>query len=150
MILAATSPTNYYAIDIGKLDFPECEGLSSNDVENLVNFLLESFNGGCYCTPDEYIKEETDPVWEAEKAGYVTKDEFENTREALMAAMGQMQKDIESINTELSNLRTEFAHSNVNVDNLLNEVAVLQSANNNINTRIDELSSRIGNLEGGN
>jgi hypothetical protein len=90
MILAATSPTNYYAIDIGKLDFPECDGLSSNDVENLVKTLLNSFGGGCACTPDEYIKEETDPVWEEEKAGYVTITAFQEAIESLRQEISEM------------------------------------------------------------
>lgn len=90
MVLADGSPTNFYTLSIGELTYPECDGLSSNDVENLVKFLLDSYGGGCACTPDEYIKEETDPIWEAEKAGYVTITAFQEAIESLRQEISEM------------------------------------------------------------
>lgn len=140
MFQPSSSTTNYFTLPVGKLDFPECDGLSSNDVENLVNFLLESFNGGCPCTPDEYIKEETDPIWEEEKAGYVTKDEFENTREALMAAMEQLRLEIEAVK--------EKHEGDIAI--VQNEVETVIFATRYFDERITALESLTNNATGGN
>lgn len=150
MFIYDGSTTNYFTIPVGKLSYPPCEGVSSNDVEELVKNYIDSEGGGCTCTPDEYLKEETDPIWEEEKSNYATLQDFEAFKDTIGSLIEQMQLEVERISGDLANLRTEYGHSQFDIANLQNEVAVLQSATNNINLRIDELDTRIDNLEGGN
>lgn len=150
MFLYDGSTTNYFTIPVGKLSYPPCEGVSSNDVEEIVKNYIDSEGGGCTCTPDEYLKEETDPIWEAEKSNYATLQDLEAFKDTINSLIEQMQLEVERISGDLANLRTEYASSQFDIANLQNEVAVLQTATNNINLRIDELDTRIDNLEGGN
>lgn len=157
MFQPSTSSTNYFTLSVGKLSYPPCEGVSSNDVEEIVKNYIDSEGGGCTCTPDEYLKEETDPIWEEEKSDYATLQDLEEAKDILAAQIEQMQMDIEAYNLELLRLESEIG----NMTNKLEEVYTLSNSNSanltflddkvtGLMTRITALESLTNNATGGN
>lgn len=132
MFQPSASSTNYFTLEVGKLSYPPCEGVSSNEVEDIVKNYIESDGGGCTCTPDEYIKEETDPIWEKEKSSYATLQDLEEVNDILGSLIEQMQLEIEKLEGDIAIVQ-HMAETTITATKFLDErITALESLTNNI------------------
>lgn len=129
---SASSTNNYFTLEVGKLSYPPCEGVSSNEVEDIVKNYIDSEGGGCTCTPDEYIKEETDPIWQEEKSSYATLQDLEEVNDILGSLIEQMQLEIEKLEGDIAIVQ-HMAETTITATRHLDErLMALESLTNNI------------------